>query len=99
MLRSTTRSNFLSLTMPNQDSSSICTKNLIHLLIHVPELFAGDDCETDIDGCADSPCADGQNCTDNTAIQQVALGVAFNCTPCPTGFRENTGKCIGKCLF
>ena len=66
-----------------------------HLIISIINLISGDDCETDIDGCADSPCAVGQNCTDNSATQQVALGVAYNCTPCPTGYRVMDGKCKG----
>ena len=60
-------------------------------------LFLGDDCETDTNACADSPCALGRNCNDLTPAEEVWLGRTYNCSSCPAGYNITADeKCEGK---
>ena len=62
-------------------------------------LFVGESCEEDFDGCADSSCTAGTNCTDLTPQQEAVSGRAFNCSACPGGYEEDDGVCVGTYLF
>ena len=57
--------------------------------------FPGDNCNDDLDGCADHPCIVGTNCTDLTPVEQVAQNTAFTCSECPHGYTKNDGICVG----
>ena len=60
-------------------------------------LFLGDDCETDTNACADSPCALGRNCSDLTPAEEVKFGRTYNCSSCPAGYSITADeKCEGK---
>ena len=60
-------------------------------------LFLGDDCETDTNACADSPCALGRNCIDLNPADEVLLGRTYNCSSCPAGYNITADeKCEGK---
>ncbi|KAK7482356.1 hypothetical protein BaRGS_00026375, partial [Batillaria attramentaria] len=63
--------------------------------------WTGEDCELDIDGCAETPCIPGQNCTNLPPDQEAALGRGYNCSDCPAGFEVpvNGNKCsdIDEC--
>ena len=58
----------------------------------------GDECETDFDGCADSPCASwtGAVCADIAAADQQDF--TYNCTNCPDGYTSlsSGGPCLGQ---
>ena len=56
---------------------------------------SGEACDEDFDGCEDSPCTAGTNCTDMSPSQEDALGTAFNCSECPLGYKDNDGICVG----
>ena len=58
-------------------------------------IFVGGSCNRDFDGCADSPCTAGTNCTDLSPADEQMYGTAFNCSQCPKGYEENDGICIG----
>ncbi|XP_061188930.1 uncharacterized protein LOC133197100 [Saccostrea echinata] len=55
--------------------------------------YTGQDCENDIDGCAQSPCAQGRNCTDLTPEEERVQGRGYNCSDCPTGYFLSDNKC------
>ena len=60
-------------------------------------LFLGDDCETDTNACADSPCALGRSCSDLTPAEEVQFGRTYNCSNCPAGYKiTEDEKCEGK---
>ncbi|KAK2161673.1 hypothetical protein NP493_1565g00035 [Ridgeia piscesae] len=56
--------------------------------------WEGDHCESDFDGCQDSPCTEGTNCTDVSPSEHIASGKAFNCSECPPGTEESAGICL-----
>ena len=58
-------------------------------------VFVGGSCNKDFDGCADSPCTVGTNCTDLSPEDEQVYGMAFNSSQCPKGYEENNGICIG----
>ena len=57
--------------------------------------WLGDFCETDKNGCADTPCSSIQNCTDLTPEEEQQLDRGFNCSACPDGYNDIGGICIG----
>ncbi|KAK2171616.1 hypothetical protein NP493_1050g00004 [Ridgeia piscesae] len=56
--------------------------------------WEGDHCESDFDGCQDSPCTEGTNCTDVSPSEHIASGKAFHCSLCPPGTEESAGICL-----
>ncbi|KAK3267846.1 hypothetical protein CYMTET_23623 [Cymbomonas tetramitiformis] len=57
--------------------------------------FTGGDgtrCEP-VDGCRNDPCPEHRQCTDLRADAEVALGVAYTCSPCPSGFLTVGSAC------
>ncbi len=50
----------------------------------------GQHCEEDVDGCAQTTCFEGVECTD-----VPAPGIGAECGPCPDGYSGNGGKCAG----
>ena len=52
--------------------------------------WTGRFCEEDADGCLQSPCAAGVNCTDIPAPD-----IGATCGPCPPGFSGDGQDCIG----
>ncbi|XP_060592999.1 uncharacterized protein LOC132747595 [Ruditapes philippinarum] len=58
--------------------------------------WEGDNCETDVNGCATSPCSQGQNCTDTNADDNKANPSlpAYTCSACPKGYEDNGVKCV-----
>ncbi|KAK3595092.1 hypothetical protein CHS0354_043192 [Potamilus streckersoni] len=64
--------------------------------------WEGSDCELDFNGCASTPCSPLRNCTDNPATVHEALGRAYNCSACPSGFtdgKNDSTKCddVNEC--
>ena len=59
-------------------------------------VFAGESCSEDFDGCEDTPCTAGTNCTDLSPTQEETLGTPFNCSQCPQGYEDNDGICVGR---
>ncbi|XP_023930883.1 fibrillin-1 [Lingula anatina] len=61
--------------------------------------YTGNDCEQEVDGCANNPCPAVANCTDLTPAQEVAQNRSFICT-CPSGYETLGSKCkdIDECL-
>jgi hypothetical protein len=77
-----------------------CTNIRCPMYVTIYNLFCiGDDCDTDMDGCEESPCQHGRSCTDVTAADQAADTAnhyAFTCGGCPGGYDENgRDKCQG----
>ncbi|XP_055997522.1 uncharacterized protein LOC125648181 [Ostrea edulis] len=62
--------------------------------------YSGDDCEYEIDACIQSPCPLGRNCTDLSPEEEVKLGRGYNCSECPTGYKDVENKCqdIDECI-
>jgi hypothetical protein len=58
---------------PFTDSSFRLNKCAIFLF-----LFLGDDCETDTNACADSPCALGRSCSDLTPAEEGQFNRTYN---------------------
>lgn len=58
----------------------------------------GDDCEREVDGCAQDPCPHGRNCTDLSPEQEELFHRGYNCSACPHGFRDVDEKCEGTYL-
>ncbi|KAK3103621.1 hypothetical protein FSP39_020595 [Pinctada imbricata] len=56
--------------------------------------YSGSECESDFNGCANSPCDQGRTCIDLPPIEHALLDRAYNCSDCPTGFYENNTKCV-----
>ena len=56
--------------------------------------WSGRFCEEDADGCLQSPCAAGVNCTDVSAPDTGAL-----CGPCPPGFSGDGLECVGRYML
>ncbi|XP_059160482.1 uncharacterized protein LOC131944017 [Physella acuta] len=56
--------------------------------------YKGQECDSELDGCAAEPCSKGQNCTDLTAAQQGNNSIGYACGPCPNGFFDWKGKCV-----
>ncbi|XP_059160605.1 uncharacterized protein LOC131944081 [Physella acuta] len=56
--------------------------------------YKGQECDSELDGCAVEPCSKGQNCTDLTAAQQGNNSIGYACGPCPNGFFDWKGKCV-----
>ncbi|KAH3729949.1 fibrillin-1-like isoform X3 [Dreissena polymorpha] len=63
--------------------------------------YSGVDCENVINGCADSPCSLGRNCTRLTVAEQINQNRTYKCSPCPDGYEEDpdTNDCrdIDEC--
>ena len=77
---------------PFTDSSFRLNKCAIFLF-----LFLGDDCETDTNACADSPCALGRSCSDLTPAEEGQFNRTYNCSSCPAGYNITADeKCEGK---
>ena len=57
----------------------------------------GDDCQLDLDGCAQSPCSVARNCTDRLAADHEANPSLkpYTCTACPPGYSDTQNKCLG----
>ncbi|XP_052721310.1 uncharacterized protein LOC128192563 [Crassostrea angulata] len=55
--------------------------------------YTGDDCEHEVDGCAQDPCPHGRNCTDLSPEQEELFHRGYNCSACPHGFRDVDEKC------
>lgn len=56
-------------------------------------------CESDLNACLDAPCLPLQDCYDIDAVAHKENGKGFNCSSCPSGYREIAGvKCEGKWL-
>ena len=64
--------------------------------VHTFSFRLGDFCEIDFDGCQDSPCTEGTNCTDVIQSVQQSTGKTFNCSECPTGTEDNDGICLRR---
>ena len=64
------------------------------------EFITGSDCEIDIDGCSENPCAEftGAACIDHTPEEVANHSHEYSCTQCPSGFSlfEGLGPCQGK---
>ncbi|GFR76121.1 latent-transforming growth factor beta-binding protein 4 [Elysia marginata] len=56
--------------------------------------YTGLDCEKDRNGCEALPCPLLTKCTDVPADEELITNIAFTCTECPTGYRNDTG---GQC--
>ncbi|KAI0230808.1 hypothetical protein LSAT2_018833 [Lamellibrachia satsuma] len=56
--------------------------------------WTGESCDKDFDGCGDSPCTAGTNCTDLTPEEEAAQGTSFTCSECPGGYEDNDGVCV-----
>ena len=52
----------------------------------------------DTDGCSDAPCSLRRKCSDLTPTEENALGRAYNCSECPSGYTNNETECMGKSL-
>jgi len=59
-------------------------------------VMTGDHCDEDFDGCADSPCFVGTNCTDLVPSDEVQFNRTYNCSDCPSGYEEDEGTCSGE---
>ncbi|XP_062601606.1 uncharacterized protein LOC134263292 [Saccostrea cucullata] len=55
--------------------------------------YSGENCEKDTDACLEFPCPLDRNCTDLTPEEEVRLGREYNCTECPSGYKDNDNKC------
>ncbi|XP_061188954.1 fibrillin-2-like [Saccostrea echinata] len=58
--------------------------------------YSGQDCENDTDGCAQSPCAQGRDCTDLTPEEERLRGRGYSCSDCPAGYFLDVDKCEDK---
>lgn len=56
--------------------------------------WTGRFCEQDADGCLQSPCAVGVNCTDIPAPD-----IGATCGPCPPGFSGDGQECVGMIII
>ncbi|XP_059152070.1 uncharacterized protein LOC131938174 [Physella acuta] len=56
--------------------------------------YTGDDCESELDACANEPCSKGQDCTDLTAAEQGNDTIGYTCGVCPIGFKKLNGRCV-----
>lgn len=67
----------------------------------VNAFFLGDNCEEDVNGCADDPCPVGTTCTDIAAAEYRQSNLSFKCGDCPTGYDMSPSgdKCIGELLI
>ncbi|XP_059158121.1 uncharacterized protein LOC131942326 [Physella acuta] len=54
--------------------------------------YAGTDCETDNDGCANNPCPSLTGCVDIPASEEQVTGLSYTCTNCPDGYKLNLNK-------
>ncbi|KAL5009486.1 hypothetical protein ScPMuIL_011791 [Solemya velum] len=67
------------------------------------EGWTGDNCEEDVNGCADDPCPVGTTCTDIAAAEYRQSNLSFKCGDCPTGYDMSPSgdKCIdvNECLL
>ncbi|XP_062578222.1 mucin-like protein [Saccostrea cucullata] len=58
--------------------------------------YDGKFCENDEDGCADSPCWPGVDCTDVLARDLSTTPAGYTCGPCPTHLDGNGITCTDK---
>ncbi|RUS82424.1 hypothetical protein EGW08_009812 [Elysia chlorotica] len=56
--------------------------------------YTGDDCDEDVDGCADDPCGEGLNCTDIAAADQRNETIGYLCGDCPDGYDRQGSSCV-----
>ena len=56
----------------------------------------GNQCDIDVDGCANDPCPLLTTCNDKTPADQATNKVLYSCSNCPTGYRMHNGKCTGR---
>ncbi|XP_055997524.1 uncharacterized protein LOC125645548 [Ostrea edulis] len=61
--------------------------------------YSGDDCEVETNACQQSPCPLGRDCTDLSPEEEVRLDRGYNCSECPTGYKDVENKCedIDEC--
>ncbi|KAL3837565.1 hypothetical protein ACJMK2_022913 [Sinanodonta woodiana] len=82
-------------TQERQDNRS--TTHFKYVTCNCRPYWEGNDCEADLDGCADRPCSSLRNCIDNPAAVHQALNRTYNCSSCPSGYTdgvEDPSKCI-----
>ncbi|XP_048727085.2 uncharacterized protein LOC125645542 [Ostrea edulis] len=62
--------------------------------------YSGDNCENETDACLQSPCPLGRDCTDLSPEEEARLGRGYNCSECPTGYKDVNNKCedINECI-
>ena len=68
-------------------------------MIFIFTLSLGDNCESEVDGCASRPCTEGQECTNLSSDEDEDNEKRFKCGDCPFGYRNGSSGCIGKFLF
>ncbi|KAL3837566.1 hypothetical protein ACJMK2_022914, partial [Sinanodonta woodiana] len=82
-------------TQERRDNRS--TTHFKYVTCNCSPYWEGNDCERDLDGCADRPCSSLRNCTDNPAAIHQTLNRTYNCSSCPSGYTdgvEDPSKCI-----
>ena len=57
-------------------------------------LYLGDNCEVEVDGCADEPCTEGQECTNLAPDEDEDNEVRYKCGTCPPGYHDGN-TCVG----
>lgn len=74
-----------------------------HRLTFLSILFIGDQCQDNFDGCGTNPCLGFENCVDYTPAEELANGMAYDCTGCPNGYVEELVgtqlDCVGEWSF
>lgn len=64
--------------------------------MHKRNLYAGEECEIDINGCADNPCQGmSETCMDVSPEEEQTTHIAYDCQTCSAGFAYNDGACDG----
>lgn len=58
--------------------------------------YEGDDCDTDIDGCAQNPCSLSRECTDLAPEEQTSFTDLYTCSTCPDGYEADGQDCASK---
>ncbi|GFN91253.1 fibrillin-1 [Plakobranchus ocellatus] len=56
--------------------------------------YTGEDCDADVDGCADDPCGEDLDCTDLAASDQGNDTVGYVCGDCAEGYTRDGASCI-----
>ncbi|XP_061188887.1 uncharacterized protein LOC133197060 [Saccostrea echinata] len=84
----------------NYESAFPTANDQIHRVTCNCEIgYSGEMCEKETDACLQSPCSHGRDCIDLTPEEEVKLGRGYNCSECPSGFKEIENKCadIDEC--
>ncbi|KAL3836478.1 hypothetical protein ACJMK2_021910, partial [Sinanodonta woodiana] len=77
-------------------ADSRATTNFQYTVCNCSLYWEGSECEIDFNGCASTPCSPLRNCIDNPANVHEALGRAYNCSSCPSGYKDGTND-LTKC--